>query len=531
MHNFAHLFPQMDTTKDGSTSGEPQPPATTSSSRPRPQRTRRKIEYIPLAREVDTYGGRDVHAIDADWMVQMSRRPLRDINEWGVVDTEHLSMSLRSRLAIELSYALTTLTLLSTMRAQAPGSGFPISNCPDLLDDVLDLMEEVAFGGPEKNSELDFTEKSERIYTNRELVSLVYDTEARPFASLEHHQGSKELSLGPMPRPGNIIISIVAIIRNLSMISDNMEFLASFPHLADRLLRLCTIDLVDDKPTPSSRSLSLADCLLIRRETMAILINLSGLIHLSKISLSTALRIGRRIFELIASYLVDPSESIPPLASVQLVGINPTSNLRPPVLPDMALEVFTRFSQTDANRQLLTKAIPQAMLWQLVTNLVHRVPMIDADFLLMQREYWSSYVEKTIMGIYSLIFMSPHELRQKIKADRKLGIKNVLLRMARWVLLVPNHDGRGAFYIPARRAVEAMKLLDKAEEKVDADEPMPALQFGMGFSDGDDHSFEKGTGLLGANRDVAWEMLMMRDVFTDEVFFNELDSLIRIECL
>ena len=66
---------------------------------------RRQVEYIPLAREVDTYGGRDVHAIDAEWTNQMSRRLLRDIHEWGIVDTEHLSMSLRSRLAIELLIA------------------------------------------------------------------------------------------------------------------------------------------------------------------------------------------------------------------------------------------------------------------------------------------------------------------------------------------------------------------------------------------------------------------------------------------
>jgi SWI/SNF chromatin-remodeling complex subunit SWI1 len=201
------------------------------------------------------------------------------------------------------------------------------------------------------------------------------------------------------------------------------------------------------------------------------------------------------------------------------------------MLADMALEVFTRISQSDVNRQFLARAIPQRILWQLVTSLVHRVPMIEADFLLMQRDYWQSYVEKTIMGIYSLIFMAPYELKQKIKADKRLGIKTVLLRMAQRVLLVPNHDGRGFFVIPARRAVEAMKLLDKAEEKLDAAEPaMPALQFGMGFDDGDDKSLDKGTGLLGANKDVAWEMLMMREVFTDEVFFNELDSLVRVDC-
>jgi len=511
---------------------ESQPPTNVATNRPRQQSMRRKIEYIPLAREVDTYGGRDVHAIDAEWTNQMSRRLLRDIHEWGNVDTEHLSMSLRSRLAIELSYALTTFTVLSTMRAQTPGSGFPIVNCPELLDDALDLMEDVAFGCPETSPESHLTETSEKIHTNRELVALVQETEGRPFAPLELHQGSKEASLGPMPRPGNIVISVVAIVRNLSIISDNIEFLASFPRLADRLLRLCNLKQSDGKPpTPLSLNMSLSDLLLVRRETMFIFVNLAGFINLSTLPSSTGTRIARRIFELIASYLIDPIDSVPPLASVQLSGVPPSSSLRPPVLADMALEVFTRISQSDVNRQFLARAIPQRILWQLVTNLVHRVPMIEADFLLMQREYWQSYVEKTIMGIYSLIFMAPYELKQKIKADKRLGIKTVLLRMAQRVLLVPNHDGRAFFVIPARRAVEAMKLLDKAEEKLDAAEPaMPALQFGMGFSDGDDKSFEKGTGLLGANKDVAWEMLMMREVFNDEVFFNELDSLVRVDC-
>src|SRR6266540_607877 len=120
-----------------SAKAESQPPANTAAHRPRQHPTRYKVEYVPLAHEVATYGGRDVDAIDKEWKHQMSRRPLRDINEWGVVDTDHLSMSLQSRLAIELSYALTTFTVLSTMRAQTPGSGFPIYNCPDLLDDAL----------------------------------------------------------------------------------------------------------------------------------------------------------------------------------------------------------------------------------------------------------------------------------------------------------------------------------------------------------------------------------------------------------
>jgi SWI/SNF chromatin-remodeling complex subunit SWI1 len=273
---------QMDVANNVPSRPESQPPTNAATTRPGQQSMRRRIEYILLAREIDTYGGRDVHAIDAEWTNQMSRRLLRDIHEWGTVDTEHLSMSLRSRLAIELSYALTTFTVLSTMRAQTPGSGFPIVKCPELLDDALDLMEGVAFGGPETSSESPSTETGEKIHTNRELVAVVQETEGRPFAPLELHQGSKEASLGPMPRPGNIVISVVAIVRNLSIINDNVEFLASFPRLADRLLRLSIFKQCDGRPpTPSSLNMSLADLLLVRRETIFILVNLAGFINLS----------------------------------------------------------------------------------------------------------------------------------------------------------------------------------------------------------------------------------------------------------
>ncbi|KAF9532075.1 hypothetical protein CPB83DRAFT_848300 [Crepidotus variabilis] len=505
-----------------------QPPAAAGTpNRPRQQPARRKIEYVPLGREVETFGGWDVNTLDAEWHNQQSRRPIRDISEWGLVDTEHLCMSLRSRLAVELSYALTTFTVLSTMREQQPGTGLSLSNCPDLLDDVLDLLEETAFGGPEQEATTLLT-RAHDIPTNRELLTLVQDQETRPFASLDTHQGSKDPSLGPFPRPASIIIAIVAIIRNLSVWTNNWDFLAASPRVTDMLLRLCMVERdKDNNPCPVAECLSIADLIFLRREIMVIFVSISGSMKFTNTPSSR--RIAKRLFELTASYLVDSTDAVPPLASVQLAGVVPTAGLRPPLLAETALDVLTRFTQPDYNRQLLTKIIPQSWIHQLIANLVHRVPMVESDFLLMQRDYWAGYVEKIIMGIYSLFFIAPYDLKQRIKADRRLGVKNVLLRMAQRVLTVPN-DGRAMFAIPARRSIEALKLLDRAEEKVDTVEPeLPALQFGMGFSDGSDSSFEKGTGLLGANRDVAWEMLMMRDVLSDEVFFNELDSLVRVE--
>ncbi|CAA7266582.1 unnamed protein product [Cyclocybe aegerita] len=522
---------------DGAGGTQLRPNSQTTSAVPGPGRRlqqplRRKIEYVPLAREAETYGGRDLQAIEAEWSNAIPRRPLREINDWGVVDIDCLSMSIRSRLSIELSYALTTLTVLSTMRGQTPGSGFPIFQCPDLLDDILDLLEELAFDG--KLDVLPHQESgttSTKIFTNRELAATVHDTEGCPFASLKQHQGAKDPDLGPKQRPANVILAVVNILRNLSVIPDNVDFISNHPRILDILLRLCAVEQIDDlPPSAAAKSISLADLLVIRRETMNALMAISPLVNFSGTTPSlTTLRIVRRAFDLVASYLVDVNDALPPLASVQLAGIPPNPHLKPPVLADVALEVFTKLSQNDGNRQTITRAVATDSLWLLLTSLVHRLPIIDADFLLLQREYWLSFLEKTVMAIYSIIFLAPYELKQKVKTDRRLGFKNVLLRMAQRVLMMPGHE-RGTFLVPARRAVETIKLLDKAEDSTDKSEPsVPVLSFGMGFSDGSDSNIEKGTGLLGGNRDVAWEMLMMREVLQDDVLFSELDSLVRVE--
>jgi SWI/SNF chromatin-remodeling complex subunit SWI1 len=139
-------------------------------------------------------------------------------------------------------------------------------------------------------------------------------------------------------------------------------------------------------------------------------------------------------------------------------------------------------------------------------------------------------MEKTIMTIYSLAFISSPELKRKIKADRSLGFKGIMLRMVQKFLMHQNHDLKVQFSISARRAVEAMKLLDDCEDSFDTSEATPAtLSFGMGYGEVGENGTEKGTGLLGGHRDVAWDLLMLREVHQDGVMFGELDSLSRVE--
>lgn len=503
------------------------PPLPIPAPQPKRQRSRRKIEYNPLERDLETHGGRDLRILEDDWS---QRKPLRDINEWGRVDIEAVTMSLRSRISTEVSYALTTLTLISTMKGQAPGTGFPISQCEDLMEELLDLLEDEAFNGVPDPFETQLAPDA-CITTHREIINAIQDEGLRPFASLEHRQGAKDRNIGPKPRPGHTVLVIMNVLRNLTVFTDNYAFMASHERFLDLFLRVSSVVRTGDhSPRPASAALSLSDLVVARKDTLHTLLNLAHVIHLSAHpaqSKSTS-RMASRAFELVASYLVDPADAISPMNYVKQVGASHIGHVRPPSLPDIALQVFTLLGHPDSNRQIFSQAVSQPRLWNLFEALIRRLPILDLDFQLMAQEMWLGYLEKVVMGIYALAFLSPPVLKKKIKTDRTLGFGRVMLRMVQKFLLAGGPQGRAIFIISAKRAVEAMKIIDDGEDSFDtAQSPAPTLTFGMGWSDVRDNGPEKGTGLLGGHLDVTWDILMQREV--DELMFSELESLTRVE--
>ena len=492
-------------------------------TQPKRQRSRRKIEYFPLERELETHGGRDLPGLEDDWS---QRKPLRDINEWGRVDIEAVTMSLRSRISNEVSYALTTLALISTMKGQTPGTGFPIAQCEDLMEELLDLLEEEAFDGV-----VDTFEFSDTI-THREIINGIQDEEMKPFASLEYRQGEKDRKLGPKPRPGHTILVIMNVLRNLTMFTDNHVFMAKHDRLLDLFLRVSSVLRSDDgkSPRPVSASLSLSDVVIARRDTLHTILNLAHMIHLSPtpVASQTDLGMASRIFALVASYLVDPADAVSPVAYVKQVGVPHNGLIKPPSLPDVALQVFTLLGHPDSNRQIFSQAVSQPRIWNLFQALIHRLPVADLDFQLMAQDLWLGYLEKVIMAIYALAFLSPPALKRKIKVDRTLGFGRVMLRMVQKFLLSGGPQGRVIFMVSAKRAVEAMKVVDDGKDSFDTSQSTtPTLAFGMGWGEVGDSGPEKGTGLLGGHLDVTWDLLMQREV--DETMFSELESLARVE--
>jgi SWI/SNF chromatin-remodeling complex subunit SWI1 len=453
-------------------------------------------------------------------------RPLRDINEWGVVDIDGLTLSIRSRLSGELSYALTTFTLVSTMRGQTHGSGFPIAQCPDLLDEVLDLVEDEAFGQEDStssNADLDA-----RISTHREMIVTAQDKGNQLFFT-DHV--SPTAHTGPRQRPGSVILVVLNIVRNLAATPDNIGYLARHERLLDLLLRLCDITKGEDgQLRPASAVLSLQDLIALRKNVLFTVASLAPAIQFTDDPTEFAVRMSRRVFELVSSFIIDPVEALSPSGCAVVSGSAINNQLVPPIFPDVALELFTRLSQPDNNRRILSQTIPQPWIWELFEALVHRLPVVDADFHLAARETWLSYLEKVIMAMYSLCFLAPPSLKSRIKDDTSLGFTKTVIRMIYKFLTNPNPDVRSCLVVCSRRAIETMRVVDDSEDAFDTPKvAAPAILFGMGHREVGEEGIEKGTGLLGGHRQLTWDLLMLREIISDPVMFSELESMARVD--
>lgn len=496
------------------------------------QPSRRKIEYIPFAREVDTAGGRDLDLIHRE-LTLASQRPMKSIEEWGTVDVDALTMSIRSRLPTELSYALTTFTILTMMRASQKDSGFPIFQAPDLFEEILDLIEDVAFNGQEDDETVDVSSPP-NITTHREIINSLVDDGSQPFASLKPRPGQKDPNLGPGQRPGDLILAAINILRNLSVTPDNQEYLAKHNRLLAILLRLCSVSPKTQGfiPSPVSPALSHSDLVTVRKDTVHILINVGFHVRFPSDTAPSPkiLRFARRLFELLASYLTDAEDSISPYNYLLKSGNTSQSFFsKPSSVVDSALEAFIRVSHPDDNRQVFAKAAPKEWIWLLFARLVHRLPIVEQDYSLIMREPWLANFERIILSLYSIAFFAPPEIKTKIKTDRQLAFTKVMLRVLKKIS-VTHPEVRQHLMISVRRAIEMMKLVDEAADLFDTSQStMPTLTFGMGFGEHGEAEVEKGMGLLsGYQEDITWGLMLQREVEADNLMFNELISLVRV---
>lgn len=513
----------------------------TPSAPPQPStiaRTRRKITYVPLRHEVDSAGGRNLHQVGPELQRALNHRPLKAIHEWGQVDIDALVMSIRSRLATELSYAITTCSLISVVRDAAKDVPYlMIRQCPDLFDELLDLLEETAFQGAEDiDDEFDDCAKASGppdLLTVRELLEIVQEEESRPFACLKNDRlGAVNHSSGPKQRPGGVVTSVLNIFRNWgAAATDNLEFMTQHPTFCSTMLRLCGLASRKNGNTkirPASPVLSLSDLITVRKDVALIMIGVTMTQHFSLKELydrspTVGKRFTRRMVGLVSSALMEPLEVCSP-SSIW-------SAAAPPATADNALQLWTRFSHPDEARKLIASLIPQPWLGELFRSFVCRLPVSPRDYEVIMKDSWLTYVEKIIMAIYSLAFLAPLELKKKLKVDKSIGFSGIMLRFLRRFMMHPTQNVREFFHVCSKRGIEAMKLLDDEGEVVVDTAPttsMPALLFGMGWHETGEKKEETGFGILsGFAEDITVSLMLSREV--DNTMFSELESMIRVE--
>ena len=485
---------------------------------------------------MQTFGGRDLEKIQAEWQ-RLTTRPLKHSDEFGHVDIDALTLSLRSRITTELSYSLTTFGLLTLVRPHNPRErereiGFPIAQAPELLDEAVDLMEDFAFEGVEDGLDL---EDDVPLVTHKELVNLVVEDETKPFAALRPGPAQKDPKHGPGQRPADVVLMVVFIIRSIAQGDENSAvYLARHSKLIQVLMRLCSLapQKGSSTPTPLSPILSLVDLLTIRKEVIHMLISFGWNIDFSSDPiLPKATRVTvRRAFELMASFVIDPSEAISPFQYVLHTGMS-SQHPKPPSPPSLAnhaLEAFARFTLLDDNRHAVAHSVPNKWIWTVFEALVHRLPVTDHDFQAIMRESWIGYLERLLLALYSLAFLAPPELKERAKRDGALGFPKVVLRLLRKLMGGVPAPGQQVFAGLVRRAVELLKVVDDAGDSFDTGtSAMPTLAFGVGYGEHGDSRVERGLGMLCAYPEDVTGLMMNHEV-VDAMLFSELESLVRV---
>ncbi|MBW0513476.1 hypothetical protein O181_053191 [Austropuccinia psidii MF-1] len=168
----------------------------------------------------------------------MAARPQCSLDDLGLVDVHILVMSLKSRIASEVKYALNTLTMIRPHLKLYPddNSGkfgillMPLMMCKDLLDKLLDLLEDVGFESEKKNVIKKKTDEENLLVqedeeTFQSMMVNALDEESKPFVELtasydelEDLHKIKDSSL--RPRLGRVKLFFI-ILKNFAMFWDD----------------------------------------------------------------------------------------------------------------------------------------------------------------------------------------------------------------------------------------------------------------------------------------------------------------------
>lgn len=518
-----------------------------------------------------------------------------------------LTMSIRSRLETEVAYALNALQILSAGTGAPSNFQFLLAPCEDLLDELLELLEECAYGhldeeeemrvggataarrrdkrkrtngvallnghacGEKEETDLEAeiqrstyrdwvqaaTEEAEemRLWRRRKLPR----SQSAAGDGAEEGQGSAVMANGtpstPMvvdgasdgvqvngrtrtsdalraeqaqlddkewqiaeeerrlERAAGISLCVINILRNFSMMPDNVDYMTGQQRLLDLLAKLCRSDdeiesypafdeesedgigldeegpqgqgVVSSRKAKKARRSTIftrAEILRVRKDVLVTVANLSGeRLQLQGRSDETVVS----LFDLLSSFIYDAgaleeSECTPeqshPFQAMQQAHLGSLSRgvRRIPHYADVALDAFSRLALPDSNREIIAHAVNLGKLAQLGTELVRLLPVTEADFQLLKTEPRLAYVERIAMGLYNLAFLAPPRVKARLRAAP--GFAGIVFRIVKRLMRAVPDFNRNPFGVLCRRLIEALRLISDGADLFGA----PAL-LGFGF--------------------------------------------------
>lgn len=412
-------------------------------------------------------------------------------------------MSLKSRLGTEVAFALNVLTLLSlTMRIFTNDQSnlhFPLSGCGFLLDELVDLLEETAFGiegefGDEELDEAGPTRPNDgrddsisTPLTYRDLFRLVTEEEAEllgdPVSALKTANDLSNRGLCPLG-PVETVSAITNLLRNLSLWEENARTMVGRPELLEFLVRVAELPLRRNGPTKGRWPLqvSAAESMALRKDVLVTLSNFGLEVRLSRHSPETV----ASLFDLLTFFLADSDHqdqlyfdlSSSP-ASFSRLAQPPYQRLSHYV--DLGLTAFARITLTDSNRSVLAKALATRDLFPLFESLIHLLPVTETDFQVVTAEAGLIFTENLAMSIYNLAFFAPVELKLRLRVVPAF-IKG-LLRVVRRLMGVSPDPAENPFGMLCDRCIATLQILSDVggttgRSQEDADAPW----FGIGMN-------------------------------------------------
>ena len=452
-----------------------------------PKRTRYKVEYRPLNFPMKMLAGWDERTVASTFPKHNLSHPVRSMHDLAVIDMEAILMGLRSRLPRELGYALTVLSVMTMPHPEENISGLPLGHLGEIYLELLELLEVAVFGeegydawlkaqAGDQSNDLETVDVPHLSFDEQERLGRDVDYGFQDYDDLDPSTSSSLRGRDSTGGSTDMALCILNILRNLSMLKENLPIMPSEPLFLINLSRILDVRLAR---TPgdahSSRPYSLLELNRIRRDVVVILANIGLSANLRTIPFTSTLA----LFRLIASYLTAgfqvlvARESLygPPVTSIQ-------EKLPPSVQSvNVALEAFCCIAWSDHNREALSR-IPSAELVDLFSGMVKLFPLTRrSDEAMHFNEDFLGNAERLSLALYSLSFLSPLSTRRAMRAVP--GAVSILKRIIfDSIARRPADFSSNPFAVLTRRLCEVLGVLNGTST------PNGEVSVDMGFSAG-----------------------------------------------